>query len=494
MSAARYVPPIAFLVTLATLAGGIRLYVQTGSALPVWKPDPRVYEQDQKVLNSELGRAPLIWEPARTPDIVVIVMDTTRLDRLGMYGYDKDTSPRLDAWAEKARVYDQFRADGPWTLPSHASLFTGRWPIAHGARGVPLQVPQQAGPLAKGSATVARSLRQAGYRTVGIAANKAFLDPSWGLSQGFDVWLCSEIQPAGEGMYDATADRVQRLAQAALARQREGSLFLFLNFIDPHTPWHLRDGYVREPDKIRRKSLPGGSAWQRATERIMADHEQTPENAASWSEAYDSEIRFMDEQLGELLEALPALGIGDEDYVFVLADHGEYLGEHDLVEHSKDVYEQVIHVPLLIRGPGYAPGRDATALQHHDLAGMILAAAGLPPLPDSASTSEAGVQVTESYFARKRDLANPALANRFDRIRRGFVQFPHKLILGDDGSTEAFDLLADGAELRSVPDAPWVAGMRAAATAWRGGQREAATVANDEPVNIEALRALGYVQ
>ncbi len=490
----RYAPPIALLAVLAALAVGIRIYTHASTALPVWQPDVRAYEKDRKLLTSELGRAPRIWEPAKAPDIVVIVLDTTRLDRLGMYGYEKETSPHLDAWAKNARVYDQFRADGPWTLPSHASLFTGKWPITHGAHGVPLQTPQQAGPLPRGSATVARALRQAGYRTVGIAANKAFLDASWGLSQGFDVWLCSQLQPASDGTFDPTADRMERLAETALAQKREGSLFLFLNFIDPHTPWHLRDGYVREPERIRKKTLPGGSAWQRATERMMADHQQSPENVASWSEAYDSEIRFMDEQLGQLLDALPSLGIGDDDYVFILADHGEYLREHDLIEHSKDVYEQVSHVPLMIRGPGYAVGRDATPLQHHDLAGMILAAAGLPPLPDSASTATAGVQVTESYFARKRDLANPTLATRFDRIRRGFVQFPHKLILGDDDSAEAYDLSTDAGETTPVPDAPWVAGLRAAAGAWQSGQVETPTVSTDEPVNVEALRALGYIQ
>ena len=308
------------------------------------------------------------------------------------------------------------------------------------------------------------------------------------------MWLCSQLKPAADGTFDPTADRVQRMAQQALGAPRQGGMFLFLNFIDPHTPWHLRDGYVREPDKIRKKTLPGGGAWQRATERIMANREQTPEVVASWSEAYDSEIRFMDEQLGMLLDALPSLGVDDNDYVFILADHGEYLGEHDLVEHSKDVYEQVLHVPLLVRGPGYTPGRDATPLQHHDVASMILAAAGVPGLPDAASTPSSGVQVSESYYARKRDLQNPALATRFNRVRRAFVQYPYSLILGEDGSSEAYDLAADPGEQAPVANPAWLPGLTSAAAAWQAAHVPTATAATDTPVNIEALRALGYVQ
>lgn len=463
-------------------------------AFPVWHPDTAQYAADAALLTGKLGRAPRIWEPAQKPDIVVIVLDTTRLDHLGLYGYDRGTTPRLDAWSAGARVYTQFRADGPWTLPSHASLFTGKWPIAHGAHGVPLSVPAAASPLRKGSDTVARALRRAGYRTVGIAANKAFLDSAWGLAQGFDVWACEDLPGAADGTIDPTADRITHLAETALRAPRQGGLFLFLNYIDPHTPWHLRDGYVRDPARIRKDTLPGHKAWGRVTERLMLEHHVDADTVASWNEAYDAELRFLDDQLGELLDALPGLGIGDDDYVFVMADHGEYLGDHDLVEHSKDVYESVTHVPLLIRGPGYAAGRDAAPLQHHDVAGLILAAAGLPPLADSADTRAAGVQVTESYFARKREGVSEAVTRSFDRLRRGFVQFPHALILGGDGSAEAYDLGADPGESAPVSDAPWVTGLKATAQAWEAAQHAAPTDEADAPADLEALRALGYVQ
>lgn len=494
MLKSRYAFPLALVLVLVALAGGIRLFVSSGPKLREWRPDNKAYERDKKLVTGAIGRAPRIWEPSRKPDVVLIVLDTTRLDRLGVYGYDKETTPRLDKWAANARIYDNARADGPWTLPSHASLFTGKWPIAHGAHGVPLAVAQQGAPLKRGSATVARAMRQAGYRTVGIAANKAFLDKSMGLDQGFDVWLCGQVSNGSDGTVDPTADRVQRMAQTALAQPRDASLFLFLNFMDPHTPWHVRAGYVREPDKIRKNTLPGGNAWQRASDRLLVNQEANPETIASWSEAYDAEIRFMDEHLGALLEALPSLGIDEDDFVFIVSDHGEYLGEHHLVQHSRDVYETVNRVPLLIRGPGYSPGRDATPLQHHDLAGMILAAAGLPALPDAASTATSGIQVTESYYARKTELVNPKLAASFDRVRRAFVQAPHALILGSDGSSEGYDLETDPGQESPLATAPWLEDLKGAAAAWQASQVEAATAQTDEPVNTEALRALGYIQ
>ena len=491
----RWRPALAVgIVILALGVVAVRFVPASKPRFSVWKPDAEQYAADATLLGQAMGRAPRIWEPASTPDIVVIMLDTTRLDRLGVYGYAGETSPNLDAWAQKARVYDQFRADGPWTLPSHASLFTGKWPIAHGAHGVPLSVEAEAAPLASGSATVARALRKAGYRTVGVAANKAFLDSGWGLSQGFDVWMCEDLPKGTDGTIDPTADRITQLAKAALGRPREGGMFLFLNYIDPHTPWRLRDGYVKNPGKILRDSLPRHRGWAGVTDRLMLHHTVSPEIVASWNEAYDSEIRFMDEQLGELLDALPSLGVDDNDYVFVLADHGEYLGEHDLVEHSKDVYEQVIHVPLLIRGPGFTPGRDASPLQHHDVARLILAAAGLPALPDAADTGSAGVQVTESYYARKREGESPAVTAKFDRIRRAFVQFPHALILGEDGTSEAYDLAVDPEQRSVVPAAPWIQALQGVAAGWQASQTVAEPAPMDAAVNTDALRALGYVE
>lgn len=467
--------------------------------LPGWGPDPLVdwtpdvaaHEEDLRQLRGELARTPSIWEPPRGPDIVVIVLDTVRADRMGLYGYDRATTPRIDAWGEGARVYDQMQSDGAWTLPSHASLFTGKPIIAHGAHGTPLG-SDLAAPLAERSETVARALRTVGYRTAGIAANRGFLHRMWGLSQGFDLWLCEQLQLDRNRLPYVSGDRVTAMARALLERPREAPLFLFLNYMDAHAPWVPRRGYVRDPTAIRPHLLPYRNEWETVTTRLLSQGTEAPEAQRAWSEAYDAELRFLDDQVGELLDALPGLGIGEEDYVFVLSDHGEYLGEHALVEHSKDVYQEVLHVPLLIKGPGYTAGRDARPIQTHDLATLILAAAGQPPLDGAQHTED--LQVSELYWSRHKDLRDPRYGRRFDRVRRAFRSGPRKLILGTDGSREAYDLADDPRELTSQLGAAWVSELDARAKAWLGSQEQAPEARMTGPADIEALRALGYVE
>ena len=461
-----------------------------------WAPDLAVRATDLRLLRGTLARAPIVSEPSPGPDIVVIVLDTVRADRLGLYGYDQQTSPKLDAWAAEARVYDRMVSNGAWTLPSHASLFTGKPIIAHGARGTPLG-SRLASPLAEGAPTVARALRKAGYRTVGIAGNRAFLAPMWGLSQGFDAWMCQQLRPDADGLPYASADRVTALAKEVLGQPRDGAIFLFLNYMDAHAPWVPRRGYVAADAELRGRFLPYGPGWERATERLMADRVADPAALATWSAAYDGELRFLDAHVGDLLAALPSLGIDGSDYVFLLSDHGEYLGEHHLVEHSKDVYEPVLRVPLVIKGPGYSPGRDGSPIQTHDIASLILDAAGEPPLPGAVRTAD--LQVSELYWSRHRDLTNPRYGSRFDRVRRAYYLGDDKLLVGTDGSREAYALATDPNESLNLlyapaSDATWLPGLEARAEAWLNAQVEAPEAAVTGPEDTEALRALGYVE
>lgn len=475
---------------------GLRLpeWVPFASAGVVkWRADWQTHEFDLRQLRGEASRLPEVFDPPQAPDIVVIVLDTVRADRMGLYGYGKGTTPKIDAWADSARVYDRMVSDGAWTLPSHASLFTGMPVLTHGARGTPLGGPL-ASPLAEGTETVASALRQAGYRTVGIAANRAFLDSMWGLAQGFDLWLCEKLKYDRMRLPYVTGDRMTNLAKGYLERPRKEPLFLFLNYMDAHGPWIPRDGYVRDPGAINRRLLPYHKGWNEVTDRLMGDREAPPPAAArAWSEAYDSELRFLDEQVGELLEALPSLGIGDEDYVFVLSDHGEYLGEHALVEHSKDVYQEVLHVPLLVKGPGYLAGRDPAPVQTHDIASWILAAAAQAPLDGAVRTVD--LQVSELYWARHRDLSSDRYGDRFNRVRRAYRSGFQKLILGSDGSREAYELDLDPLEAFNViEDADWVPELEARAKAWLEATKEAPEAKLDTDANLESLKALGYVE
>lgn len=452
-----------------------------------------VSDTDALRLDDEALRDEFLSLSARSgagPDIAVIVLDTTRADRLGVYGYDKGTTPHLDAWSAGARVFTNMESDATWTVPAHASLFTGKPPIAHGAHGVPLGSRAIASPLPAGMPTVAGALQKAGYRTVGIAANEAFLQRAWGLSEGFDIWMCGQLVQGTPPLPYLSAERVTALAKSTLAQRNPSEpLFLFVNYMDAHAPWTPREGFVRDSGAINRHILPYGGGWEDARIRVMADKDLPTETQRAWSEAYDAELRYLDVHLGELLDSLGGFGA-----VIVLGDHGEYLGEHYLVEHSKDVYETVSHVPLLVRGtvPGHdaSPGRDASPIQTHDVARWILDAAGVAPLPGMTTTED--LLVTEEYWARKRDL-HTTWGRRFNRIRRAYRIGDHKLILGTDHSQEAYDLASDPGEENNLRDAPWIPELRARGEAWLAAQPIAPEAEMKDRADVASLRALGYI-
>ncbi len=466
-------------------------------ALVDWAPVPEALAaSDAALMERELAAVakaasarpiPLV-EGRPALDILVVVLDTVRADHLGIYGYDRETTPRLDAWANDALVYENAWTDAPWTLPAHASMFTGKPQREHGARSVGLDDPRKGAPLGQQFSTIAERLQAAGYRTVAVTGNRAFLHPSFGLDQGFDAWV--NAQPAADtrGVQYTPADRIRAMAEAALAQDDAHPLFLFVNFMDAHTPYKARRGYVREPALLRRATIPGnGGGFRKVATRLLKGGTLSPEVQRSWVEAYDAELRFLDEHVGALLAKARA------PYSFVLADHGEYLGEHGLVEHAKDVYEPVLHVPFLAKSPAISAGREPRLVQTHDLAGMVLDAAGLP----SADVDRTGeVAVSELYFTLKKDLESKAYGARFNRIRRAFRIGPHKLILGTDGTREAYDLAADPGELQPAAALPplfdglderWLAEHPEA-------QVEPAGVSGGAGPDEEALRALGYVE
>jgi arylsulfatase A-like enzyme len=447
-------------------------------------------EADAAALDEALAALAPVPRPATGPDIVVIVLDTLRADRLGVYGGAEETSPRLDAWARDARVYDRMVADGTWTLPSHASLFTGLPARTHGVHGVPKDSPHSGSALSPDTATVAAALSAAGWRTAGIVANRAFLAPQYGLDRGFDLWHCDGFAP-NDGGYPRGA-RVTALAERFLARERDAPVFLFVNYMDAHAPWQVREALARSPERIEHTLLPHGPGWKSAAHELATTGTTDARALRSWSLAYDAAVRGLDADVGALLDRLPALGVGDDDYVLVLSDHGELLGEHGLVEHGKDVYEELVRVPLIVRGPGYSPGRDATPVQHHDVATMLLAAAGLPPLPGAERTTD--LQVSEVYWARKQDLEDKALARRLDRVRHAFRVGDEKLVVGDDGSEEAYDLAADPSELRDLDDAAWAAELRARGDAWLAAHPMTPARPPGGAEDAAALKALGYVE
>jgi len=314
-------------------------------------------------------------DPARPP-IVLITLDTTRSDRLGCYGYSLPTSPQLDRLCEDATRYDAAYSTTSWTLPAHASLFTGEYTYSHGVRydtDGPLVLSDaidhrsaaryRARGLDADKPTLARRLSDAGYATAGFVGGP-WMKRVFGLESGFDHWDDAGIDEDNGRRADALTDA----AIAWLRGHAAAPFLLFLNYYDAHSPYSPPDGWRdRFADQLGdRRPLPGPG------------EPMTLEQANAF---YDAEIAFADHHLGRLFDTLRDWGLYEPAWIIVTADHGDVIGEHGTAGHGRYLWEEEIRIPLVIKPPGGDRGVDSAPIQLTDIAPMLLEALGLPPLP-----------------------------------------------------------------------------------------------------------------
>jgi arylsulfatase A-like enzyme len=407
--------------------------------------------------------------PAGTPDVILVTLDTTRADHLSTYGYARETSPHLTAFAGDALRFDQARSPAAWTLPGHASLFTGMYPSRHGAHlaggflgGRSIDGHQRvAYPLPEDRVTLAEALRDRGYRTAGFAANFSYLYRAFGVAQGFGHWddapgLLFRVRPNVVHFAQQFApgfclkpfrgaDEVNREAFAWLdGAAADRPVFLFVNYMEAHEPWLAAPPYDRWA-----RGLPDASRLARKnlythTMRTFTDAEQ-----AFIVANYDGELVKLDEALGALLAGLHARGRYENALVIVTSDHGESLGEHGQVGHiGRMLYEPLLHVPLVVKFPGAERprGRVADPVQLVDVLPTVLEAAGAP-IPAGVQ-GEPLLHVTHPSVAEE-DI-NPWLVAHYgpayDRATRVLYDGSYKLITTSHGERMLFDLARDPAE------------------------------------------------
>jgi arylsulfatase A-like enzyme len=311
-----------------------------------------------------------------SPNVLLIVLDTVRADCLSLYGYKRPTTPNLDRLAKRAIRFDEARATAPWTLASHASMFTGRWPHE-------LNVRWQT-PLAGRFLTLAGYLGDRGYATAGFVANTQYCSYDTGLNRGFTrfedyVADWKHLRPLRTAVlfkeaWDAIAFLGMRLSDgrygtvmrwllaidrkhaAEINREfvtwlyyrqdRRRPFFAFLNYFDTHSPYlppngaRLRFGSGR---KTPTELLVLTELWQSIDKLKLSQ-----EFINLIQDSYDNCVAFLDQFLGQLLGALDDGGVLDNTVVIITADHGEELGDHALFEHGESLYRPEIRVPLLI--------------------------------------------------------------------------------------------------------------------------------------------------
>jgi arylsulfatase A-like enzyme len=317
------------------------------------------------------------------PDIILLVLDTTRRDHLSLYGYPEPTTPALDAFAATARVYEDAWSVAPWTSPSHASLFTGLLPAEHDTDGI------DAPPLPQELVTLAGLLRDAGYRTAGFAANPNLHAEGW--SRDFDVYRPPWVRGAhslvshlNAWLYDLndpwradrTTERVFADARAWWEANDGGRRFLFLNVLDPHVPYRAPPAdlarFTRGRNCAPARRIAGGARYQ------YADTEIAPAVRACIRALYDAELYGMDREVGAFFAWLEERGELDPTLVAVTSDHGERLGEGGHVGHLLEMDQHLLRVPLILRHPQtLSPERVQRRVSLTGLPGFLLEQAGV---------------------------------------------------------------------------------------------------------------------
>jgi arylsulfatase A-like enzyme/tetratricopeptide (TPR) repeat protein len=407
---------------------------------------------------------------ALRPNIVLITVDTLRADRLR-----RGVTPAIDALADAGVSFEAARTVAPLTLPAHVTIMTGTLPPGHGVR-------ENGMAFRSGPATLARVLRDGGYRT-GAFVGAYVLDRRFGLSDGFEVYDDRVPRdPAGSARLEAER-RGAAVADAATAwlRDAQEPFLAWIHFYDPHAP------YDPPAEFVRKRRAP--SAERRHAGSVFA---------------YDGEVAYADAQVARVLDALRGRGIAERTAVAVMGDHGEGLGDHGELTHGMLAYDSTLRVPLVLAGAGAtrrfppAPrsGRIADPVSLANVAATLVRLGGLDPpdsmaaaLPIFALGGAAGPSVPRSTIEIYGETEYPRAAGWHPLAVLADAEW--KLILSSE--PELFDLKRDPGETRNVAAerSAIVDGMSSRLRELARPQ-SGATPAVD-PAVAERLRALGYV-
>jgi len=430
-------------------------------------------------------------EPAAPRAVVIVIVDTLRADHLGVYGYRRPTSPQLDRAAQSARVYRRAHSTSSWTLPSIGSILTGLMPSVHGAGG-PLAAPppprrgaKAVQPLRDDVTILPAQLAARGWAT-GAFLNNSWLQPRLGVARGFATY---DAAPATQ-LSNRSADDTVRQALAWLGGVGDRPFLLVVHFFEPHLayrpPPELRDHFTRGiPSRLRYGAITM-SAIRRRLDRL------TDADRAFITAAYDEEITAVDRGMAALVRGLRELGRWDDSLVVFTADHGEELFDHGGFEHGHTMYEELLHVPLVVWGPGVRAGSEEAPVSLADVVPTVLQSVGAP-LPRGLAGSSLWANLRSGSPPRRRILL--AEGCLYGPYRRALLRWPLKVVATDGQGPSLFDLAADGGERRDLAAARAPQAAAFAAELDRRLPRVARATEGVQltPEAVEDLRSLGYV-
>ncbi len=299
----------------------------------------------------------ILWFTPKRPNIILITVDALRADYLGAYGYGKDTSPRIDAFAREALVFDNAYCTVPKTSASFASIMTGLHPFFH--KTSPIQDY-----LREDNLTLAEFLRKKGYETAAIVEN-ANLSKAFKFNLGFESY--TEVWKHVQGKAAATP-YITAATREFLQRPHRKPFFLWVHYIDPHAPYLPPAEFVRydgtrkgrDIARIEKKIVVGGKEEKEKIKSGLSDENY-------FIALYEGCVRYVDDEIGKILETIQGR-FPDQTVVIISSDHGEELGEHNLFfDHGPLVFQSSIRVPLIVKVPGRPAGRVDRAVSMMDI-------------------------------------------------------------------------------------------------------------------------------
>jgi arylsulfatase A-like enzyme len=421
-------------------------------------------------------------------NVIMISIDTLRADHLGCYMYHRPTSPVLDEFASQGLLFENAATPCPWTLPAHASLLTGLYPSRHGARTRKNRLPD-------GVVTLAEVLRQHGFSTAGVV-NSHWLSKKNGLHQGFDDFIYVEEYP---GMI--RSPKVEYDGLNWLSEHSGKPFLLFLHYYDIHSDYcslpHYEKQFVRPYNGIA-----DGSTTQLYDFRYgqLSPNQTDIEHLI---DLYDASIRQMDDGLGRLFRLIEQKGLFNNTLVIVTSDHGEEFMEHGGVLHGRTYFQEIMHVPLVMRGPGLPQGqRVKEIVSLIDVIPTILALVGIakPASLDGIDLyplwQKSGVKPSLRLLFGEADWNNLVDNETVDDIKRAVRQQRYKLhydrVLKE---VELYDIVVDPGEKTNVASrhVGIVDSLFGSLKNFMRIEKTGETVPPLSPQEIEKLKSLGYL-
>jgi arylsulfatase A-like enzyme len=473
----------------------------------------------------------------RRPNVVLIIIDTLRADHLSCYGYPQKTTPNIDALALQAVKYNHAYATAPWTLPSIASLMTGMYPVGHGADRLnatdAVDNPALAiAGLNKKYTPLAALLKNSGYTTAGVISC-VFLRNKFGLNQGFDYYD-EHIPSAGNIMRTCAAvsflniffpindvliskghddkrigDQVNASVIDWLNQYKNTDpFFLLVHYFDVHQPYFPKKlGLQSVPYSIKSryaKCANYSDLEKQITDSVIQGQKKLlPDEKEFLTKNYDDHIVSVDAKIGQLFSHLKEMNLYDESMIIIVADHGEAFGEHDLMLHGICLYEDNLHVPLIIKYP-LSDQKKGTVDYPVSLTGFVPTVLSYLSLriPDYVQGAPFPDQQHQVIFANNVKIPSPPwrLPDSINTDTVALQQNGYKLIKFINKHDQLFDLKKDPHETMNIiskddsPNPKLQAEMKTYIQKYSKNRSTKTDNQNGVKATLESLRNLGYVK